>query len=105
MAMPDAIKALVDLASAPRENLTSHVYNITSFNPSAEEIFEIVGKSFTEAAVTFDPDWKRQAIVDTWPSDVNDNIAHRDWGWEPDFDQDRTFEEYLLPNISQRYAV
>ncbi len=105
MAMPDAIKAVVGLASAPRENLTSHVYNVTSFNPSAEDIYEIVRKAFPSTEVTFNPDWKRQAIVDTWPSDVNDNIAQRDWGWKPDYDQERTFEEYLLPNISKRYAV
>src|SRR5215212_3671033 len=49
MAMPDAIKALLQLASAPVEQLTRHVYNVTSFNPSADEIAQIVRGAFPDA--------------------------------------------------------
>ena len=35
MAMPDAIEALLDLAKAPRENLTRTAYNLTAFSPTA----------------------------------------------------------------------
>jgi len=55
--------------------------------------------------VTFEPDAKRQAIVDTWPADVNDKAARRDWGWAPDYDLDRSFDEYLVPAVAQRYAA
>ena len=37
MAMPDAIDALMNLFNAPVESLTSTVYNIGAFSPSAEE--------------------------------------------------------------------
>jgi len=103
MAMPDAIKALTTLEAAPRENLTTHVYNITSFNPSAGEILGLVKKAFPQAAVTFEPDLKRQRIVDSWPADQNDEAARKDWKWTPDYDQTRAFDDYLIPNISQRY--
>lgn len=104
MAMPDAIRALLDLAAAPREKLTSHVYNITSFNPSAGEIAGIVRGHFPKAEITFAPDVKRQAIVDSWPADQDDSRARRDWSWLPDYDQARAFDEYLVPNILARYA-
>src|SRR3954453_15795742 len=42
MAMPDAIDALLALASASREKLTRRVYNIGAFSPSALEIRDIV---------------------------------------------------------------
>ncbi len=103
MAMPDAIKALLQLAQAPAEWLTSHVYNVTSFNPSAQEIYELVRAAFPEAQITFQPDLKRQAIVDSWPVDQDDSRARRDWGWQPDYDMQRAFEEYLIPNIRARY--
>jgi threonine 3-dehydrogenase len=103
MAMPDAVKALLDLAAAPRESLTREVYNITSFSISAGEIRDLVLRAFPNAQITFEPDLKRQGIVDSWPADLNDNPARRDWGWAPDYDAQRTFEEYLIPNIRRRY--
>ena len=47
---------------------------------------------------------KRQGIIDSWPEDVNDSAARRDWGFSPTYDFDRAFSEYLIPNIRQRYA-
>ena len=53
MVMPDAIKALLWLEAAPRENLTQFVYNITSFSPTAQEIYDLVIKAFPEANIEF----------------------------------------------------
>jgi nucleoside-diphosphate-sugar epimerase len=105
MAMPDAVKALLLLESAPRERLTGYVYNVSSFNPSAGEILTEVRAAFPGAQVTFEPDRQRQAIVDSWPVDQDDSLARRDWGWQPDYDQRRAFDEYLVPNIRQRYEA
>lgn len=103
MAMPDGIRALIRLSAAPAEKLTQRVYNIGSFSPSAGEIRDRVLKAFSQAKIAFTPDIPRAAIVDTWPADVDDSPARRDWGWEPEFDFDRTFDEYLLPAILRRY--
>lgn len=104
MAMPDAIDALLQLESVPREKLTRSVYNITSFSPTAGEIREIAVREFKNAIITFRPDDKRQAIVDTWPEDVDDAVARKDWAWAPAYDQSRAFGEYLIPGIKRRYA-
>jgi nucleoside-diphosphate-sugar epimerase len=105
MAMPDAIKALLMLHEAPRDALTQSVYNVTSFNPTAEEIFVIAQKSFPSARVDFVPHKSRQRIVDSWPADIDDSAARNDWNWTPDFDQRRAFAEYLMPAISTRYTA
>ena len=104
MAMPDAVKALLRLAAAPREPLTRLVYNVTSFSLSARDIYGQVKRAFPQAVVTFEPDRKRQAIVDSWPEDVDDGAARRDWGWAPDYDEARAFDEYLVPAVARRYA-
>ena len=44
MVMPDAVKALVHLANAPRERISQIVYNVTSFSLSAQDIHDIVMK-------------------------------------------------------------
>jgi nucleoside-diphosphate-sugar epimerase len=103
MAMPDAIEALLQLEAAPRHKLTRFVYNVTAFNPSAGEIFELVRRAFPTAHVTFVPDLKRQKIVDSWPADVDDSAAQRDWGWQPTYDLQRAFAEYLIPGVRRRY--
>ena len=104
MAMPDAVKALLLLEQAPKENLSQLVYNITSFNPTAREFFEIVKQAFPDAEIEFQPDNARQAIVDTWPADVDDLSAARDWGWVPDYDKERAFQEYLIPAVKAKYG-
>jgi threonine 3-dehydrogenase len=104
MVMQDAIKSLIMLEAAPREKLTQTTYNVTSFSPTAEELVEIVKGAFPQAEITFSVDESRQKFVDTWPADIDDSAARRDWGWEPDYDQRRSFYELLIPAVKKRYA-
>ena len=103
MVMPDGVEALLQLATAPRARLTRTAYNVGGFNPSAQEVREVVLRFFPQAEITYQIDRKRQRIVDTWPSDVDDSTARRDWGFDPHYDFERAFSEYLIPAISQRY--
>ncbi len=103
MAMPDAIDALLALMEAPAEDLTRHVYNITAFAPTAEDFARLVREHFEKAEITFEPDERRQGIVDSWPADVDDSAARRDWGFSPQYDLQRAFADYLVPNIRRRY--
>jgi threonine 3-dehydrogenase len=105
MTMPDAIKALQCLTQAARADLRHQVFNVTSFSLSADEFSRKVMKYFPTAQITFQPDLKRQGIVDSWPADLDDSAACREWGWQPDYDVERSFEEYLVPNIRRRYQA
>jgi nucleoside-diphosphate-sugar epimerase len=104
MAMPDGVEALLTLAAAPRERLQRSAYNVGAFNPSAEEIRSVVVQAFPDAELSWNTDRKRQAIVDSWPADVNDEAARHDWGFAPRYDFTRAFSEYLIPTIRKRYA-
>ncbi len=103
MVMPDAVDALVKLAKAERSSLGRSVYNITAFNPSADEIRSLVMGGFPEADISFEPDLKRQAIVDSWPADVDDSAARSDWGLAPQYDLESGFADYLIPRIRDLY--
>lgn len=104
MAMPDAIKSLLMLMNAPREKLTRTVYNIAAFAITAEEFRQRAIKAFPNADIKFEPNPRRQGIVDSWPQDVDDSRARNDWGWSPDYDVDRFFDDYFLPEIRKRYG-
>jgi nucleoside-diphosphate-sugar epimerase len=105
LAMPDGVDALLDLAAAPKAGLSRSVYNIGGFNPSAEEIRKIVLEAFPGAEISTALDSRRQGIVDSWPADVDDSAARKDWGYAPKFDLGRAFSEYLLPAIRNRYQA
>jgi threonine 3-dehydrogenase len=103
MAMPDGVAALLKLAAAPRESLTRTTYNLGAFAPTAGEVRDEVLRAFPNANITFRVDEKRQGIVDSWPADVDDSAARRDWGFAPEFDFGRAFRDYLIPTIKKRY--
>jgi threonine 3-dehydrogenase len=104
MAMPDGVEALLRLAAAPRERLTRTAYNLSAFNPSAEDVQQAVLRAFPGAELTWRTDEKRQGIVDSWPEDVDDSAARRDWDFAPAYDFERAFHEYLIPTIKARYG-
>ena len=104
MAMPDGVDALLTFAAAPRQQLRRTAYNVGAFSPTAEEIRDVVTQAFPQADISWHPDRKRQAIVDSWPADVDDGAARGDWGFAPRYDFARAFSEYLIPTIRKRYA-
>jgi threonine 3-dehydrogenase len=104
MAMPDGVVAMLTLARAPKQALTRTAYNLSAFNPSAEEIHAEVVRAFPEAEITWHTDVKRQGIVDSWPEDVDDSAARRDWGFAPNYDFIRGFRDYLIPTIGSIYG-
>ena len=104
MAMPDGVEALLTLARAPKQSLSRTAYNLSAFNPSAEEVRNEVVRAFPDADITWHTDVKRQGIVDSWPADVDDTAARRDWGFAPKYDFERAFRDYLIPTIGSRYG-
>ncbi len=104
MAMPDAIKSLLMLMDAPRERLSHTVYNVAAFSITAGEFRDWAVRAFPGTQVRFEPNPRRQGIVDSWPEDLDDSLARAEWGWQPDYDVDKFFEAYFLPEIRKRYG-
>jgi threonine 3-dehydrogenase len=105
MAMPDAVRALMDLARAERSKLKASAYNIGAFSLSASQIAERVRKAFPAARIEYVPSAARGAIVESWPEDVDDTRARTDWGWAPAYSWDRAVDEYLVPTLTAKYGT
>jgi nucleoside-diphosphate-sugar epimerase len=103
MVMPDAILAILNLMDADKFQLSQHVYNVSSFNPSVGEFADKVRGYFPHAEIGTSINGKRQSIVDSWPAQVDDSAARTDWNWSPKFDLNSAFEDYLIPQITKRY--
>jgi nucleoside-diphosphate-sugar epimerase len=104
MTMPDAVAAILRLDGAAVDRLTTRVYNIGAFAPSAAELKAAALAHFPDARIVFEPVPWRQAIVDTWPADVDDQKARRDWGHAPRHRLAEAMSEYLVPALVKRYA-
>ncbi len=104
LAMPDAVEAIWKLVNCPKGQLSRSVYNVGAFAPSAGEVEAVVRKAFPSAVITYDLDAKRQTIVDSWPADVDDTAASRDWGHAPQYGFEAAFGDYLIPQIRKRYS-
>jgi nucleoside-diphosphate-sugar epimerase len=105
MAMADAADVLINLSEAPKKNLTRFVYNVAGFSVSAEEIANEVKKFFPKFKISYKINPERQKIVDSWPTDIDDSEAQKDWGWKKNYDFEKTFSDYLIPKITKRYKL
>jgi threonine 3-dehydrogenase len=98
MYMPDGVRALLELALAPRDAVKRCIYNIAAMSPRADEIAKSVQRQLPNARFTYTPDPVRQAILDSWPKSLDDAAARRDWGWKPKYDLDGMTDD-LVPRI------
>ena len=99
IAMSDAIQGVKDLmkiSSEDYKNIKHRIYNVTSFNPSAEEFFNVIKIHFKNAEISYKINAVRQGIVDSWPSNIDDSKARDEWGWDPSYDLNNIVNSYLI---------
>lgn len=86
MFMDDAIQATIDLMEADSTKLSVRSsYNLAgmSFNP--RELTAEIQKHLPNFKVTYKSDF-RQAIADSWPASIDDQVAKKDWGLNYKYD-------------------
>ncbi len=82
MYMPDAIKATLDLMSAPSQNI--HIrssYNLGGLSLSPKAIYSNLKEHYPDFTISYQPDF-RQKIAESWPDSIDDSIAKKEWGWQ-----------------------
>ena len=65
----------------------------------AGELYQALRVRFPRFSVRFEPAPVRQALVDTWPGDVEDARARADWGFSPRHGLAEALDQYLLPAL------
>ena len=95
MYMDDAIQGTLKLMRIPPSRLSIRTsYNIGSMSFSPEEMAESIRTHIPGFRISYAPDY-RQEIADSWPESLDDSKAREDWGWEPQFNLERTTGEML----------
>ena len=96
MYMDDAIRATMEIMNVPGENLgdARGGYNIAGCSFTAGDLVQSIQRHLPDFTCDFTPD-ERQAYADSWPNDIEDDVARLEWGWVPEFDLDATVDAMI----------
>ena len=102
MYVPDAIKALIEVAEADVSALRHHAdYNVNSLSFEPEELADAIRRRVPEFEMDYDIDPLRQYIADSWPNSLDDTVARQEWGWTPDYGLDAMVDD-MCENLSRK---
>lgn len=97
MYMPDAIRAAVALMEAPQPLLKHrNAFNISAMSIAPEELYDEIKKRVPDFTMDYAIDPLRQAIADSWPNNMDDSAARKEWGWKPEYDLPAMTQDMLL---------
>jgi nucleoside-diphosphate-sugar epimerase len=100
MFMDDAIDATIQLMGFELPKLYIS-YNISGIEFTPKEIAENIQKYIPEFKVNYKPDF-RQKIADSWPFNIDDSKARKDWNWHHQYNLDK-MTRVMLKNLKTQY--
>jgi nucleoside-diphosphate-sugar epimerase len=96
MYMPDAIDACVQLMEADPARLKHrNSFNIASMSLSPETLAENIRKYIPEFSINYEIDPVRDTIARSWPNNLDDSCARKEWDWKPKWSLDAMTEDML----------
>ena len=94
--MDDAIRATLELMEADASKLSIRTsYNLSGMDFTPAEIAAAIKNEIPAFTISYAPDF-RQAIADSWPQSIDDQLAKTDWGWKPAYDLESMTKDMIL---------
>jgi nucleoside-diphosphate-sugar epimerase len=95
MYMPDAIRATMELMEAPSDSVRERgSYNLAGASFTPDEIAAAIRRQLPHFQIDYKIGY-RQAIADSWPRSIDDQVAHSDWGWRAQYGLDDIVADML----------
>jgi nucleoside-diphosphate-sugar epimerase len=87
MYMDDAVRAAIEVMEADPARLTQrNAYNITAMQLTPRGLAAAIREHLPHFSMDYAVDPVRQAIAQSWPRRLDDQVARTDWGWAPRID-------------------
>ena len=100
--MDDAIRATIEIMQIPKDNISVRTsYNLASMSLSPIEIATEIQKLYPSFKVEYSTD-HRQDIAATWPSEIDDQKARKDWNWQSKYDLNQ-MTKLMLNQLKKKY--
>lgn len=104
MYVPDAIKALVEVAEADLDDLEHHAdFNVNSMSFEPEELAAAIRRRVPGFVMDYEIDPLRQYIADSWPNSLDDAVARQEWGWRPGYGLEAMVDD-MYENLSRKLS-
>jgi threonine 3-dehydrogenase len=91
----DVVRCLSLLKDVGEDRLHRRVYSVQGFSMPAREMADTVRKHIPGAQIEFLADETVVRLVRDMPKEVDDTWAREDWGWVPEYDWDRTVQDFI----------
>ena len=102
MFMPDAIEATIKLMQTDMAKLTCHdSYNVGGMSFCPDDVYKAIKKHIPDFTIKYEPDF-RQAIAESWPQSINDDVSKSDWNLSYIYDLDK-MTEVMLTEIQKKF--
>ena len=101
----DVLRAFADLLAAPAQRLSQRVYNIGAMAVTPRQIADTIQRYAPGARLKFAPDQAVANLLASWPGVIDDRAARQDWNWKPEFDLERTADDFLAKLRAEFPAV
>jgi nucleoside-diphosphate-sugar epimerase len=103
MFMEDAVKATIDLMEADASKISVRSsYNVAGISFDPDKLSREIRKIMPDFEITYKPDF-RQAIADSWPASIDDQVAKTDWGLSYKYDLE-CMTAVMLKEIKKKLA-
>jgi len=77
-------------------------YNVAGICFTPQVLADEIRKHIPDFEITYKPDF-RQAIADSWPACINDDVAKKDWGLHYEYDLTK-MTEVMLTEIRRKLS-
>jgi nucleoside-diphosphate-sugar epimerase len=97
MYIKDAIRSLVELFEADENRVKTRIYNVGQIlpSPTAGELLGELRRHCPRVSVTFKPDPKAMAVLQTLPKQLDDRNARAEWDWAIHYGLKEMVEDFI----------
>ncbi len=105
MYMPDAINAAIKLMEADPSKLKHrNAFNVTAMSFDPEMIYAEIKKEIPDFVMDYNIASIKQDIADSWPNNMDDSSAKKEWNWKPTYNL-KSMTKDMLNAIRKKYKL
>ncbi len=105
MYMPDAVRSLIEVAEADGSGLTHRAdFNVAAVSFTPAELAAEVSLREPDFRMEYEIDPLRQAIADSWPDRLIDDVARAEWGWRHRYGLGEMVDD-MIENLSRKLGA
>ena len=97
-------RSVILAGERPGGSALSHAFNVSAMSFDPEILSGEVKKHIPDFEMTYDVDSMKEAIAATWPNNMDDSAARKEWGWDPKYKLEEMVAD-MMEKISAKLGI